>query len=72
MYVCICNKVSDSAIQHELESGRASSFEDVQKLLGVATQCGKCTGCAKRIVRKHQASQLFNIPVVLEPLPSTA
>ena len=72
MYVCICNKVSDSAIQMELDSGRASSFEDLQKSLGVATQCGKCTGCAKRLLRKHQASQLFSIPVIVEGLTSTA
>ena len=31
MFVCICNKVTDTEIEAELESGNASSFEDIQR-----------------------------------------
>lgn len=41
MYICICNAVTESQVQKAAEQG-ASSLEDLQMDLGVATCCGQC------------------------------
>ena len=51
MFVCICNGVTDSSIRREMEAG-ATSFADVQNLLGVARQCGSCEHLARAIVNE--------------------
>lgn len=45
MIVCVCHRVSDRAIAQAARAGAA--FDDIQLELGVATQCGKCEGCAR-------------------------
>ena len=47
MIICICARVSDKTIERCARSGR--SFDDLQFEHGVATQCGKCAGCARDI-----------------------
>jgi bacterioferritin-associated ferredoxin len=49
MYVCVCNAVTDREICNAVEFG-ASSFEEVQATLGVATCCRRCTECASKVV----------------------
>ena len=39
MYVCICNAVTEKQVKHAALEG-ASSLEDLQMDLGVATCCG--------------------------------
>ncbi len=68
MYVCICNQVTDAAIEAELDSGRASNFDEIRKNLGAASKCEKCTSCAKRVIRKHQAAKFFSLPVFEDPV----
>lgn len=41
MYVCICNAVTENQVKHAALEG-ASSLEDLQADLGVATCCGQC------------------------------
>lgn len=41
MYVCVCNAITDRQIRRCVEDG-ASSLEDLQIDLGVASCCGKC------------------------------
>ena len=48
MIVCVCHRVSDKTIAQCARSGMA--FDDIQLELGVATQCGRCEGCARDIV----------------------
>jgi bacterioferritin-associated ferredoxin len=49
MIVCVCNALSDREIRRVIAEG-ASSYEDVQRLLGVATSCGRCEDCARAVV----------------------
>ena len=48
MIVCVCHRVNDQTIARAARSGMA--FDDIQLELGVATQCGRCEGCARDIV----------------------
>ena len=48
MIVCVCRRVSDREISRQARAGM--SFDDIQFELGVATQCGRCEGCARDIV----------------------
>jgi bacterioferritin-associated ferredoxin len=55
MIVCVCRRVSDREIARQAKLGM--SFDDIQFELGVATQCGRCEGCARSIVEQCCASQ---------------
>ena len=54
MIVCICRRISDSQIARHARAGMG--FGDIQFELGVATQCGKCEGCARDVVAQCSAS----------------
>ena len=56
MYVCLCKGVTDHQIRAEVEDG-ADSLRDVSRRLGVATQCGKCAGCARQVIREAAAQR---------------
>lgn len=68
MYVCICRGVSDTRIREEVEQG-ATSLRELNERLGVASQCGKCGRCAKRVLKEALREQE---PAVGEPLPIPA
>ena len=53
MYVCLCNGITDTQIRAAIQEG-ASSFKDVRKSLGVASQCGKCGILTREILRETQ------------------
>jgi bacterioferritin-associated ferredoxin len=57
MYVCVCNKITDSDIRRELEKG-ARTLVCLQKSLQVATCCGRCKDCAKRLIHEAMNSRL--------------
>ncbi|MDB5900187.1 MAG: hypothetical protein JWP22_1084 [Ramlibacter sp.] len=50
MIVCVCRRVSDREIARHARAGM--SFDDIQFELGVATQCGRCEGCARDVVEQ--------------------
>nr|WP_315191225.1 (2Fe-2S)-binding protein [uncultured Albidiferax sp.] len=54
MIVCVCQRVSDREIARHARAG--FGFDDIQLELGVATQCGRCEGCARDIVAQCNAS----------------
>ena len=54
MIVCVCLRVSDREIARHVRSGM--TFDEVQFELGVATQCGRCEGCARDVVAQCSAS----------------
>lgn len=56
MYVCLCKGVTDHQIRAEVDDG-ANSLRDVSRRLGVATQCGKCAGCARQVIRDAVAGR---------------
>lgn len=47
MIVCVCRRISDRLIAQCARQGM--SFDTIQLELGVATQCGKCEGCARGV-----------------------
>ena len=61
MYVCICKRVTDRAIVESVRSG-ASCLSDVQRQLGVASQCGNCASVAEDIIKDAQNQENFFLP----------
>ncbi|MBC7468138.1 MAG: (2Fe-2S)-binding protein [Ramlibacter sp.] len=53
MIVCVCRRVSDREIARHARAGM--DFESIQFELGVATQCGRCEGCAREVVAQCSA-----------------
>ena len=53
MIVCVCHRVSDREIARHARAGL--NFDDIQFELGVATQCGRCEGCARDVVAQCSA-----------------
>lgn len=49
MYVCICNAVTDGEIREAVHGG-ASSMDALGEQLGVATCCGRCANCARKVM----------------------
>ncbi len=54
MYVCLCKGITDTQIRAAVEDG-ASSIKEVNRTLGVASQCDKCGILARDIVRESLA-----------------
>jgi bacterioferritin-associated ferredoxin len=54
MYVCICRQVTDRDIRQAVSHG-ACHMRDLREQLGVSTQCGKCAGCARDILKEARA-----------------
>jgi bacterioferritin-associated ferredoxin len=57
MYVCVCNRVTDTQIRAAIEDG-ASSLSDVRSSLGVASQCGKCGTMTREILREARVDSV--------------
>ena len=53
MYICVCNGITDAEIRDCVRQG-ACCMADLQRELGVATQCGRCASYAHQIVGEHQ------------------
>jgi bacterioferritin-associated ferredoxin len=49
MYICICQKITCGQIRAAASAG-LSSIHDLKQQLGVASQCGKCARCARRVL----------------------
>lgn len=56
MFVCICNKVTDSQIREAIADG-AQDFGSIQQCLGVATCCGRCSDCAQNLMQQTLMEQ---------------
>ena len=52
MYVCVCNRVTDSEILAAVKQG-ATTLEDLGSQLKVATCCGRCAECAHELLATH-------------------
>jgi bacterioferritin-associated ferredoxin len=55
MIVCVCHRISDRDIVRHARAGM--DFEAIQMELRVATQCGRCEGCARDVVAQCNAGQ---------------
>ncbi len=54
MYVCICKQITCGQIRAAAGAG-ANSVRDLKQQLGVASQCGKCAGCARGILEQARS-----------------
>ena len=54
MYVCLCKGITDRQIKAAIKDG-ASSMSELNRALGVASQCGKCGIATREILRASQA-----------------
>jgi len=72
MIVCVCHSISDRQIRQAAEQG-VRSLQELQKALPVATCCGKCGNCARRIIDRQNADDhwLASAPSP-EPMPMPA
>jgi len=53
MYVCICNAITDKQIRQAADDG-VSDLWQLQKELGVASNCGKCKQVAVEILGERK------------------
>jgi len=51
MYVCLCHNVTDTDIRRLVRTEGVCTMRELSRQLGVATQCGKCGRCAKKVLR---------------------
>ena len=58
MYVCVCNSVTDQQIREAAGRG-ARCLSDLSDELAVATSCGKCADCARRILNETIADDFW-------------
>jgi len=56
MYVCVCHGISDKRLSQAVQDG-AHSFEQLQAHTGVATCCGACEDCARKVLHETLDSQ---------------
>lgn len=57
MYVCVCKQVTCGQIRAAASEG-IDSVRDLKQQLGVASQCGKCAGCARGILEQARGSSV--------------
>jgi len=55
MYVCICKQITCGQIRAAASEG-IDNVRDLKQQLGVASQCGKCAGCARGILEQARNS----------------
>ncbi|MCB1874561.1 MAG: bacterioferritin-associated ferredoxin [Chromatiales bacterium] len=53
MYVCVCNGITDRQIRAAVDNG-AHCLDELRDSLGVASCCGRCADCARRLIREAQ------------------
>lgn len=58
MYICVCSAVTERQVQEAVASGQAQRLRDLKSLLGVASVCGECAGCAHACLRKASADSV--------------
>ena len=57
MYVCICKQITCGQIRAAASEG-VGSVRELKERLGLASQCGKCAGCARGILEQTQVPEL--------------
>ncbi|HMU99544.1 MAG TPA: (2Fe-2S)-binding protein [Rhodocyclaceae bacterium] len=55
MYVCVCHAVTERQI-HEAAAAGAKTLKDLRRDLGVASDCGRCTSCARQCLKDAHAT----------------
>ncbi len=55
MYVCVCQAITERQI-HQAAAAGARTVKDLQRDLGVASDCGRCTSCARQCLKEAHAA----------------
>lgn len=55
MIVCVCKGISDNQIREAAAEG-VNSLKQLNRQLGVASQCGKCAHYARDVLNEYKAS----------------
>lgn len=61
MYVCICRQITCGQIRAAAGEGM-NTVRELKQQLGVASQCGKCAGCARGILEQAHCGQAEETP----------
>ena len=61
MYVCVCNAVTDRDIRRAADRG-VTTLEQLSIQLKVATCCGRCESCARRVLDQALNDQFDAAP----------
>ena len=61
MYVCICRQITCGQIRAAASEG-LNTVRELKQQLGVASQCGKCAGCARGILEQVHCGQAEETP----------
>lgn len=56
MIVCVCKSITDREIEATIEAGE-TSFDGLQRNLGVGTQCGACSCEVKCLLKEIKQKQ---------------
>ena len=64
MYVCICNAITDKQIRQAAEAGVRDLWQ-LQRELGVASNCGACKEMAVQILR--ESAETTAQPMIYRP-----
>lgn len=61
MYVCVCNAVTERQIAEAVAEG-AKSVKDLNRLLGVGSECGSCVRSARECIsQSHQSMHAASV-----------
>lgn len=62
MYICLCKNVTSNQIRAAVDEGRVGCIRTLARELGVATQCGKCAQCARKVVDSCVCAKATSAP----------
>ncbi len=51
MYICLCHGVTDTQIENAVDNG-LETMKQLKDELKVASQCGKCCQCTKKVLNR--------------------
>ncbi|WP_459616407.1 (2Fe-2S)-binding protein [Bordetella sp. 2513F-2] len=71
MYICVCNAVTERQVRACVDGG-ASSLEDLQFELGVATCCGCCAATAAEYLPGGRGSTVCEIRTLTVEVAASA
>ena len=66
MYICVCNAITERQVRESVAAG-ASTLEDLQFELGVATCCGCCAETAQEYLPGGRCAADRNVCAVSAP-----
>ncbi|MBV1787317.1 (2Fe-2S)-binding protein [Marinobacterium sp. D7] len=62
MYVCICNNITERDVKQAIDEG-ARSVRDLNRELGVGSECGKCTCTAREMIKREQIARIDQLAI---------